>query len=647
MKKAKTSKGLQILLSGLMVLVFAFTVGFTFCASLVTMMAKSNPYSTTTYAGMQQHTLINDTVDNPIPFGYGAHNFEVSLNYSYSYNFDVRFAYSIYWTDALGVTTSLSTDNVILLYANRDGYIVDDDYIYYVGMDNTAKYVSAGTGKLPIFTGVEFADYEDERYFGATLTITIGDIKISKASSLAADYTTSHALVAGITEKPAAKAWLKYKNNANSTNVGLSEANAYAMVYNYRYKIENGIDYPKYRTAYKKVVSSNKISSVTWLGGNRFYAGMAVYIVTGNTPVTLTAKITNSWQSKDPINNPLGAVTDSNHFTNFATDWANRTNYANYTKTIPANSVAYIEIADSIEISCLTLSSETADFTKGVILSNINLNDGTFAHTEYVSNNSMLLCKEISANTMEESDLQDVTGEYSQKQIDIINSTVYSPLLYNTYEGAAETTKVNITVINNSAKKLSLSGVNYVAKVYISNGSPNIGEWVIITYTNSSWISGPTGQAVDYLAPFSSITIVEKIQVNYNLKTYIEDPNNMGGCYDAWIVIDVQGLETLEETSTTSSKLCAEASTSKQGDVTTVTLYAKNETKEVVNNLTINLVVSVYECNLLNVRPIEDGATFLADYWKYYTKSDTVDGPIYSPNTSNFWSYLYYNMYLE
>ena len=127
MKRAKTRKNLMIILNLLLGLVFALSVGYTFANEMLNLLVGSDVYSTTAYATNQQYAIINDTIDNPILFSSGEHNQEVKIKYSFGYDFDIRIKYSLEWTGA----QNSDTNNVILHFANRDDYIVDNEYIYY------------------------------------------------------------------------------------------------------------------------------------------------------------------------------------------------------------------------------------------------------------------------------------------------------------------------------------------------------------------------------------------------------------------------------------------------------------------------------------------------------------------------------------
>ena len=166
MKKAKTTKKIYAIFSAILGVVFAFIMGATYCATSLNLMYISKDVSTSAYLGNQQIHLINDTEKNPISFGEGSHNFEIALQYSVDYDFDVRIQYALSWSGGA------SSDNVILNFANKDNVINDDKYIYL------AKSVAAGSGKLTLINGVEFVNPKDSSYDGKNLTITILDSNV-------------------------------------------------------------------------------------------------------------------------------------------------------------------------------------------------------------------------------------------------------------------------------------------------------------------------------------------------------------------------------------------------------------------------------------------------------------------------------------
>ncbi len=614
-----------------MVLVFAFSIGSVFAAASLNFFAKSNEYSTASYVAPQDHVIINDTTSNPIPFGPGAHPFEVAMQYSYPYNFDVRFKYSLSWSNGN------STDNVVLLYANRDGFIVDEEYIYYVGTKHDASFALEGTNKLPIFTGVEFVTVNEQDYTNATLTINIQEAKIYKAG--AATYNQNHPLVSGMSAQPAAIAWLKYKGyNADAQNVN----KAYAMVTNHRYKIANGIKYPNPKGAYFKSVSNNQVDSATWLGGNKYFAGISAYIVAGNSGVELRARITNSWTGSG------GFAPDNNHLVNYsknATDFANgssnngtTSNWAYdsatdsyyYTKIIPANTVAYVDVVDSIEITTLGPSAsentenQTINYNGYAIQTALELNGVGFSVS-----NSKLSCGYISSVDTPAS------AGHAQPEVSVYNSTVASPALYDAFEASHNSTYTsNITLINNTAKKMAVSNISYTLKLYASNGSPNADTWLIRTVecASGTYLGNIVGMSAGaYLAPYSSVTILESFSLAATLTNVITKTiqnGGFGGCYDVWVEVVPSYTASEANETTKSSTLTVEATKTVSASSTTVELWVKNKTKEMITG--VSVTPKIQQLNKSFVPLASRPYDWNSSYWKYYTSSG-------QPNTSNDW----------
>ena len=168
LRRAKTKNNLIYILSGILVTVFVCIVGIAFAGPTFTNYYTNNPQSSA-YAANQQVVVVNDTLSTPIPFGLTGQGYEVSIQYSVSYDFDLRLKYSLEWTG------DKDYNNVILTFANRDDYIVDGSYIY------KASSVPAGSGDLTIITGVEFLNPDDSTYVGQTLTIKIDEVKFYKS----------------------------------------------------------------------------------------------------------------------------------------------------------------------------------------------------------------------------------------------------------------------------------------------------------------------------------------------------------------------------------------------------------------------------------------------------------------------------------
>ena len=64
MKKAKTQLKIIPILSALLGVVFAFTLGFVYASSVINFTYGTNAKSTAAYFANQQYIVVNDTVEN-------------------------------------------------------------------------------------------------------------------------------------------------------------------------------------------------------------------------------------------------------------------------------------------------------------------------------------------------------------------------------------------------------------------------------------------------------------------------------------------------------------------------------------------------------------------------------------------------------
>ena len=79
MKKTKTNRKFIAIFSAIIGVVFAFMTGVTYCAVDLTLGYGSRQTTTKAYMANQQYQVINDTLENPISFSSGSHNFEIAL----------------------------------------------------------------------------------------------------------------------------------------------------------------------------------------------------------------------------------------------------------------------------------------------------------------------------------------------------------------------------------------------------------------------------------------------------------------------------------------------------------------------------------------------------------------------------------------
>ncbi len=615
MKRAKTRTKLAYILLAILSVVFAFIVGVTYCATSFNLQVGSNSYATNTYLAMQNYTIINDSLTSPIPYGTGAHNSEVVLQYSYSYSVDVRIKYSLSWSNGL------STENVILNYANRDNFMVDSEYIF-------VRDSITGTGQLTIFTGVDFTLDDDFDYVGASLTINIDEVRVYKVGS--SSYNSSHPLVSGIntTTYPSAQAWLKYKARDSSNS------NAFVIVYNHLYE-GNGVSHPIDVGAYYRVDGNYR-----WLGGMKSYAGVGVYVVTGSSPITLSATVRARWYA----GSETGQVFDNNLLLHYASGWNAVSSLSdeifptyNYSTYIPAYSTAYIEIVDSLEITTRGSNADrTAYRGASAVIYSIGLNGGFTSVGE----------AEISSGEIASAGFSASSG-YSQPNYEIVNSTLYKPLLYvyNNYgtSAAAQTFELNISIVNNTSTALQISNVSYTLHYYIGNGSNSTNvansfagtDWYRATGSSTSAITSITSAGFTYVPPYSSITLTTSVQIGANFQSNIVATNY--GSFDAYTYV------VPNVTFASSSTVKAEVEFGMSG--TTGVFYLKNKTDSIltVSATTLQLREITYEFTQLT-SSIDSSVlnNWSSIYWQYYVRSGSNfirNTNSSRPSTSNLSSY--------
>lgn len=494
MIKAKTNKKIITILSAIIGVVFAFITGFTYCASSVELLFTTMPYSTSAYMENQQYHLINDTLTSPIPFGDGAHNFEIGMKYAYNYSFDVRLKYELTW---LG-TGNTDTDNVILNFANRDNIIYDEQYIFL------ANSITDKNGKITFITGVDFVNVYDSTYYGQTLKIDITEVKIYKEQS---SYNGVPALIndESIINKDlngdiesfnsvAAEAWLQYKKNYIAKNTATTDddqPNAHLMVYNYRRNYEHGVPYPGLESAWKKPMKENSqggfdMFGEAWTGGNRAYAGAGLYVITGSEELKLEVKVSGIWRDSD--GNEFGNTTSSKNFIsensiqfNYNNNWVRSSwdenklweyRYLNF--KIPANTACYIEILDSIEIisagRVLTNLYDSYRLITNEIAINPNSTKGVVScvYEETNGSDKFIQYKSIASH----SGLQSVTASYSKTDISVVNTSKYNNGLFSSSE-EQQSFKTNISFINNTNVSKNVP-ISYKMYYHISNGFLNL-----------------------------------------------------------------------------------------------------------------------------------------------------------------------------
>lgn len=488
MKKAKTKKNILTIFSAIFGVVFAFITGVTYCASSLHLNYGTSPMQTSAYMGNQQYYVINDTTKSPVVFGQGAHNFEIAVQYSFAYDFDLRVRYSMSWSN------SATTENVILNFADRDNIIYDEEYIF------VTRTIPAGSGKVTLITGCEFVDVEDvATYRGARLIIDIddSDVAIYKSQEKYSEeknplYKT--AKLEDSSQSVASTAWLQYKKNETSTG----DASAYMMLYNYRRDYSHGIPYPSDKTAYKKPVVNNdetdnalvknKVYASRWAGGNSYYAGTGIYVIAGSTPLKLEIQIGGIWRTSSQTvlsteNNIQFNYTEDWKFSKYSTNaytqdtglWEVRT----FNYTIPARTedktAYYIDILDSIEVTSARGSSTELSADYRLITNQIIINPSSTNSLSYIydqANDDLIKYSALKTNETIQVDKDDYTSDL----ISVVNTTKYAKGLYDSFnnnEPEQKTFDGNITLINNTAVTQSVT-VSFVLHYHISNAQTTL-----------------------------------------------------------------------------------------------------------------------------------------------------------------------------
>lgn len=623
--KAKTKLNRILYLLAILGVVFAFSIGHTYAAISLSLNTGSNLLSTTTYLAKQENVIINDTDKTPIAFGLGGRSSEVSIQYSYSYDFDIRIQYSLSWSNGK------STDNVILRFADRDSFIVDNNYIYY------KDSITAGAGNLKIITGVDFTDPTDNTYAGAGLTIN-ANVEVYKAQT---SYSiSSHELTKDIQTAESAKAWIWYKNRA-------SQEKAYAIVYNLRSTYANGVDHPGSVGAYRRTYSTSsdtKVDTSKWIGGSREYAGMGVYLITGSNPYKLQVRVSGSWRNESGVNKDTGDafIYINNIKFNYTSDFkklsmSSDNVFENYTYnyTVPAYTAVYIELLDGVEVTSAA-DLNNADYTGYRILSNIYLNDFSFlsgtAPTENVPANTYYFTDGIaSVDALGNTNVSGTT-EYKKSAVTVYNTTTFNSALFNYHDA----TKANVTsqsyfgnasIVNNTADTLSVT-VSYSINIYVSNGSnilftkDNDNNYIYgQNFSDTNWyrelIPSSTGFAITgqatsvVLAPYSSANVLE--QYTLSIASLIADYNNS----DAYVEVIIS---TSTAQASTGNNLQVEVGISGNNYV----LSLKNNSDVTLTNVSGTLEVT--SRTPLYTKENSEPADWKSNFWEYY--SDNQGTPI-------------------
>ncbi len=655
MKKAKNTNKIFSVLCAIFSVVFACVIGVTYCVSSLNLKYGNNPASTSAYLANQQYHIINDTIDSPITFGSGSHNFEIGMQYSFPYDVDMCFKYSLTWSKKSGDPEgAINTDNVILNFSNRDNIILDQQNIYI------ANALSAGSKKVIFINGVEFVDVNDSEYFGRKLTISISNVKIYKKQS---SYDSNHLLYKNNTSSLAAQTWLDYKTCATSEK-------SKVLMYNYRRDYEHGMPYVGWETAYKQTVTTNSSGtelsrSSTWLGGNKGYAGVGMYIVTGKNPIKLSIQIEGVWYDSSNIEDSDLISENSIRF-NYAKGWTHDSWYNNkmwekrtFDYVIPKESACYVDILDSVEVTSVSKSSSHIEYdTYRMVTSEITINAGgadlSFEYSKD-SGSNYIQKKELQVNTSLTGN-----GTYVQKDVKVVNTSLYSAGLYTIKPTkAAQGFKTSISLINNT-QYIQTVTVQYSFKYYISNGYTSLkgklmssetekraDEYVSdgqltqekafsdssLYYSYSKNYSGfeILSEAVAtksyVVGAYSSVNIVDSYNVSAELQDEItltdENNSNIKYYHDVWTYFDIEANstkvnpDTNPENNPSSLNLQIESNLNSSNEVV---FSVKNNSNKMVEGVSINkfsvnaLEVETYKS--LSTKPNDWGTYF----WKYYKK---------------------------
>lgn len=648
--KKKNKSNLIKILCVLLGAVFALSTSYVF-AAFSWSHSHNSGYSTGAYLPNQSYQIINDTLPNGVPFGAGAKEYEVALQYSYDYSFYFYLEYSLVWVKTSGSTsstTTLDTSNVILTYSNRDAWIVDNSRIYY------RDAVAAGTGKLTAIVGVDFADLNDETYFGHSLQINIKAVKISQTAA-GLDKTG----VAGT-------AWNEYQ--ARKLTSYTTSAEAYVVVYNPTDKGDYQPKAPVGKTAFRSgagvttISQSDSTSTATTetvpikqIWGNKNYVGLGAYVITGSAAVNLKARLVGSWAADEgTTTKPSDVYVVSNTIKyDFADNWTNETydestqvqEIRTYSYTIPAHTAVYIPIVDSVELTTRGYYAN-ANYSGFHIKTQLELNDaGNIETTDGIGATTIATTAVSGATSMP-------TNTYS-----VYNRSSFDAALYQSITSTTETYSTNIMIVNNTANKLSI-GATFSLKVFVSNGNSTAAYgsgaqdkafedstyWVrdIQTLTSDTNI---TVDSVSNLivAPYSAATICTQFTIPPDMYANLVSLKTKYAGSDVWCVL-VPTITQATSTATDSRLTLQTEVVNNQAQ-----LYVKNNSTSVIS--AYNLAVTYKWLNTQNEssysQTVLDGSTQTKPdnweriYWKYYTKTNNV----YTQNTTSGWTSSTYYLF--
>lgn len=634
MQKPKTKRIFFVFICALLSTVFAFTIGHTFAAIDLLFNYGTDLKSPKAYMGNNQYVLNNDTELAPVAYSVGSHATEISLQYAIDYEFDLRVRYSLDWLgdeDIVEATgKQLSTNNVKLLFANRDNVIVDDTYIYFINYKNDTKIINdvetevkypcgitKGNGKISIIAGVEIIETNNNDYLGKSLKINIEEVKIKKSKT--SGYTQSDELYYS---GSAGVAWLRHKTSADTSNQMYMGSQAYVMVYNYRYNLEQGVAYPGHTSAYSKL-GEGEITG-NWLGGNRAFAGVGLYIITGNQPIKLSTKVVGTWQDNENSTS-AGLQFDNSIRFNYAKGWKHLNYDQNklfetcyYDYVIPANTACYVDIVESVEITCAHNVAHNNFDAYTLVVYEMYLNNVTFKDAKITSSL-------ISTAT----ELFTPSNTYENDDVSVVNTSIYSNNIYEYQLGSnllQSYSNSTVLLINNTAEEQQIL-VDYSCYYYISNGahalvlqstSNRATQFTDAAYfrdggeINSDYCSVPTVNTF-VLAPYSSVNIGSQFSVYGDFQTSVLI--NSYNCHDAWVQLNV---EVQSSADLTNKDVSVEVAV-KEG---TGFVRIKNNTNRIIENISANIKLLNYKLTLAEDVEMSKPNDWDATFWRYYSILD-------------------------
>lgn len=635
--------------------VFALTTSVVY-AAFSWSRSHNSGYATGAYLPNQSYQIINDTLPNGVPYGAGAKSYEVALQYSYDYDFNFYVEYQLVWvktTSTTATTTSLDTSNVILEYANRDSWIVDNSKIYY------RDTVSAGTGKLPIIVGVDFAKDDNETYFGHSLQIKITNVKIVKSTS-SLDTTGT-----------AGSAWAQYQRSKLSTYTGTS---AYVVVYNPTDKGGYAPKAPVGKTAFRsgnvqtvtETRSENNTTTtatdatIKEVWGNKNYVGLGIYVITGSTAVNIKAKVIGSWIADDSSSSSSASdvhIVSNTIKYDYSDGWIGESyeddntqvqEVRTYTYTIPAHSAVYVQVVDSVELTTRGYYANS-DYSGFHVKTQLNLNGSNNIDTP----NGIGVKTDLATITPDSSVSSQITT-MPTRTYSVVNTSKYDAALFQATATVAETQHTQLSVINNTANKLSVSAT-YKLKVYVSNGNSTAEYGQIYdfndathwarkeeTLTNVNITKGLTSGSV-VIAPYSMVTICSEFSIPTAMYTALKAINSNYAGSDIWCVLEPTITATTSTATDSQLALQTEVVNNKAKfyvkNISTSTIYAYNLS---VSYMWLNTQsASSYSQTVLDGSTQSKPDNWERNYWKYYTLSNSK----YTQNTSADWQATKYYLF--